>query len=325
MFTNKAIVIVDQCEDPSTKVQKHHYRISGINAIHSRWDQTLRVPGDRRQVSHSGHNAGYPGKTTNETVTIYRATHWGSLHDDVYPHRYTIHAQCWELIEHSLYSGKIEDHLDTLITTLRKRWKEQPFGLKDYYSIRDPEKPWIPNSLWPDGGSRSAAYKRFVADPINISELEDLIVKSSRRRQRRRRKSQRYNNNNDKAIIPDFRQHQHLSTSDLPQDIQFHILDQMCSPEVENTIQGLGWSIPDYYWQVRTPLFIFEVKKSSSCPTPAPFDWQSFALGVEDLLRTSLGLQNRRRIFRILQRTKACFHMALRVKMGNANCKGDVE
>lgn len=142
------------------------------------------------------------------------------------------------------------------------------------------------------------AYRRFVADPVDIPELKDLIVKSSKRPQRKR--NHRHNN---KALV----------SLDLPFDIQFHILNQVCSRDVENAIQAFGWTIPDYYWQIRTPPFIFEVKPLDSTTMPF-FDWQSFALGVEELLETSLGLQNRRRIFRILQGTKKAFHVALREK-----------
>ncbi|KKA25402.1 hypothetical protein T310_0580 [Rasamsonia emersonii CBS 393.64] len=240
IVANKAIlVIVDQHEDPKTGAQQRHYRLSGINTVQGRWDQTLQVPGDKHQVSPSGHKAGYPGKTTTDTVTLYRATYWGNQHQDVYPHGYTIYARCWELIERVVFRN-----------------------------CRN--------------GSQSMAYRRFVADPVDIPELKDLIVKSSKRPQRKR--NHRHNN---KALV--------------------------CSRDVENAIQAFGWTIPDYYWQIRTPPFIFEVKPLDSTTMPF-FDWQSFALGVEELLETSLGLQNRRRIFRILQGTKKAFHVALREK-----------
>ena len=91
----------------------------------------------------------------------------------------------------------------------------------------------------------------------------------------------------------------------LPLDIQQLILDNLVRlQDVGNAVAAFHWQLPGSYWRNRFPCdLIFELDDVPQ----EDLDWQYLFTEVGRLTETSRGLQNRQRIFRILQGTRDRF------------------
>lgn len=183
----------------------------------------------------------------------------------------------------------VENELDLFLEVLYQRWKmkPRPFELghcvkeRNWYgSVYEKDKKVVIGAMW---------------DPMDIPEVLSVIRRCSLRGSKRRSSGS---------------QHSSACTLDLPLDILLHILDYLHVVDVEHFLVATQWQAPSSYWRSRFPRkLIFEVEELISNPTEY-VDWRFLCVEVEKLLGNErlLGLQNRQRIFRILEGTKDCFY-----------------
>jgi hypothetical protein len=175
----------------------------------------------------------------------------------------------------------VEDLLDIFIDTLLLRWGRLggPNGPSSEIACPDEEKHTHPF------GKRPLIDYR-TADPVSVPKLEALISQSHK--------------DNEATLTQTLSIRYRILL--LPLEIQLQILDELCLCELPVAVQALDWMIPKSYWRTRITRFpYFEV---SSLEPNSNFDWEYFGLRIGPLLQTSPGLQNRQRIFRILEETK---------------------
>lgn len=147
-----------------------------------------------------------------------------------------------------------------------------------------------------------------ITDPIDIPEVKDIIDRVTEKALNRGVEKQLGSHHsstltNDKAGGQDL--------LNLPLDLKLLVLDCLRPADTQSILAATGWQVPDSYWRSRSPrIIIFEIEELD--PT-VKVDWALFCQEAEELVesRSSLGLQNRQRIFRILEGTKNLFFSAL--------------
>ena len=137
----------------------------------------------------------------------------------------------------------------------------------------------------------------FRADPVDIPEVKRLVklsTETTRCRDLCRRKED-------------------LSSWSHPKRGQFLALDVHClilefldCSDVGNYAKALEWSIPDHYWRHRAKAsgLIFEYDDTLEATT---IDWMFLAKEVEQLPNSSVGMQNRLRILKVLRKVSDTF------------------
>jgi hypothetical protein len=271
--------------------------------------------------------------------TIAPANFFHSTNEDVHPHGYLIHADCWTLIERVI-GPKAEHHIELFLQVLRTRWQENPFEVDHFFEDEKDRRHWhfpcanYDYGEWPDGyshapsdyqgedrrlrirrlGRYSIAITRDISpvwNPIDIPAIHDLLRKSvqNRARETMKRKTRKWSH----PLSHEFR-FEHLRGGCggvLPPEIKWHILDELrYYKDVRNTLYAFGWQITDSYWRGRFPWdVVFEI--TPDLVLSMDIDWKFFCLKMEELLETSLSLQNRQRILRVLEGKKKLFFTML--------------
>jgi hypothetical protein len=282
-----------------------HYQLSGVARFDTFLDDIFAVPQDRDTVA-----SGVPQldediseRFPDGTIFVYPATFWNSNNRDLDPHGYPIHAHCWTLIQ-QIIGPYVNDQLGLFIQVLHERWTEILFQLPDcictingqWLPFMDEDKPLEHDEL---------DVKVFaLRDPMHIPAIHDLMQKSIKHRtgERMKRKTRRWSSHSFiTKYVKSF-----SSSSGLPLDIKYIILDYLNHTDTRNVLMALKWRIPDQYWRGRVPKdIIWEIKELAASPTDVA--WQDLCLEAELLLESLHGLLNRQRIIQVLRGTKSLF------------------
>ena len=284
------------------------YKLSGVGYCETQ-PHCLKVPSDRDCIIHPSQGRRYKTKKAPEMISLDCQCLLSAGCGMRLLHCHKFHAHCWSLIERIIGSSA-EERLDLLITALRDRWKEQPFEVDKLVEDRwEGHWAWIgflvdskPTPFTVSHFLPVVPYKERVTpmtDPFHIPILQSLIKRS---RKRRCCKVPRFT----RARIPFMTVSKtRPSPLGLPLDIQQLILDNLVRlQDVGNAVAAFHWQLPGSYWRNRFPCdLIFELDDIPQ----EDLDWQYLYTEVGRLTETSRGLQNRQRIFRILQGTRDRF------------------
>jgi hypothetical protein len=217
------------------------------------------------------------------------------------PHGYPVHARCWSLIERVI--GPDAEHLEVLLQALRRRFRKRvnPEGWSRW---------WYYEGTFAYGNDRQAVIDIRYRDPVGIPGVKEMLENTTRK------------------SIPG--SHSHLSypfSVPLPLELQYLIWEKFSRSDVVALHEAFTgkweWRLPESYWMKRTPITqIFEIKDHILMMNQNPtgpsdvemidIDWESLCLQAEELVQTSENLQNRRRITRILEGTRAVFCSLMR-------------
>ncbi|KAK2732379.1 GPI inositol deacylase [Myotisia sp. PD_48] len=226
-------------------------------------------------------------------------------------HSYPLHAYCETWIMR-IFGPLANQYRRFLVAALRRRWLIYPFELGVLTQrVIDDHYLWTASLYAPfsNPGNRPPNYLvRYdslvipMTDPGWVPALHRLIMRSKKRR--------RYGHVVPTAASfkPTLRpiEPSTLSTllNYLPLEIQELVISELSDLDAANAIKQYSLHLPDGYWRRRLDLeMIFEV---SEIP-PGAMDWQYFFAGLSHLARSSRGLLNRQRIFRILRGTRDLF------------------
>lgn len=290
-ITEYILVVVEKDESGH-----HQYRLTGIGNDAERPNRTtMVVPPEEERISYPAKSAGYRGKQAYYFEEVKQVCFiWFQFDDEMviryatnmnhFPHGYAIHAQCWLLTE-MVMGREAEKYFNIFINTpLRKETVTE-------ITCVDEEKHTLPSGK--PRPNYVANDDLHQAAPANVPELEALITESHKvnrvtQTQTHESKSIQY-----RILLQ-------------PLEIQLLILDELCLCDLQVVAQALDWVIPQSYWRTRIARFpYFGV---SSLKPDSKFDWEFFGLRIGPLLQTSSGLQNRRRIFKILEDIKQSIH-----------------
>lgn len=240
---------------------------------------------------------GWRSKVTNTAVTLARCTHilvpptvmepirrrTRGPQPPIVPDGYLIHARCWSLLEHIV--GPVDDEkLPFLFSALKRRYSEGPM-------VVDRLSHFLTNSEYPF--LRVPTF--YDSDPWKISAVRDLFIKSREGIVNGPLASTSLAQDNDDTIL------QHPLAL-LPVEIKLLILDQLGPDDASSMVRAWNWVTPDSYWKLRFPSdILFEIKNEDM---NYPVDWMSLCFAAEKMIDVSYGVRNRRRIFKILERTK---------------------
>lgn len=187
-----------------------------------------------------------------------------------------------------------EDELDVLLEVLHQRWQTEPppFELGT----------WVQGRWWgPDSSAELEEIDRKIElralwDPMDIPEVLSVIRRYTHKRPTRPRTRSHY-----------------LDKFDLPLDVLFQIMDCLHATEIESFLTATPWHAPDSYWRSRFPRRFIPEADELITSQAENVDWQLLCLEVEKLIEndSSLGIQSRQRIFRILEVTKNLFQSRL--------------
>ncbi|KAK2757623.1 hypothetical protein FQN54_004592 [Arachnomyces sp. PD_36] len=250
------------------------------------------VPLDRNEVVTEEDQVIDESWNSKDTrVGIYAANLWDDRNQNLYPHGFPVHAYCWTVIEQIIGSAA-EDKLDIFLQTLRERWKENPFEVDSCVY----KQQWFGTIA----GSGQLIPENLIAtaDPDNISEIKNIIQSANEELARRseRNKSIRVRN-----------------SFDLPFDVQRLIIDCLRPRDARNALEAMGWEVSPLYWQSRTAPIIKYIPEVEHVKLEG-IDREFLFQEAEELFETKelpYGLQNRLRIFRILEGTKKMFFSRL--------------
>jgi hypothetical protein len=164
----------------------------------------------------------------------------------------------------------------------------------DVYEPHLDDPDWLCNRTW-------SASRIPLRDPWDIPQvryhIRRCIENGARRATKQKTRKWRLN----VAAWPT----RDAAPFNLPLDIRFLLLDILGGVDVQNAPIAFGWIIPDAYWKSRIPKdIVFELEEVDKT---AATDWKSLCLKLEGLVNTLPELQNRQRILRVLERTKAIF------------------
>lgn len=270
------------CEYPSVNL-----------AFNVTWDKD-------RIVTERSHMIKEDGRFQAERIgTTYLANSWNDQHRNPHPYGFPIHAHCWTIIER-IIGQSAEDELELFLPILFQRWEKKPLPF-EVSTIGNPH--WL-GIAWRDKPEELDA----VWDPIAVPEIRTIIRRCTRR------VSERIKMRN----LPRSSRNLLLGALDrLPLDVVFQILDYLPATDIESFLAATGWHMPDAYWRARFPRkLIFEVEEEGLFEIgeekekeEKKVNWQVLCLEIEKLLEDKglRGLQNRQRIFGILEETKGLF------------------
>lgn len=261
--------------------------------------KAFSVPWDKnRTVTERSHMIKKDGQFRDERTLIYPANFWDDRHRDLYPHGFPIHAYCWSMIER-IIGPSAENDLDLFLEVLFQIWDTEPHPFE--------VSNCIGNRSWGGMDSSEALSEEelhAVWDPTDVPEIQAILRQSTKQEVGERSKMRSSGSQN-------------LGTLDISLDVIHQILDYLPVTDIENILTATQLQLPNLYWRSRFPRqLIFEADEFISAEAEnANVDWRFLCLEIEKLLgNESLhGLQNRQRIFRILEGTKELFLSRLRL------------
>lgn len=269
-------------------VSRLYYHVDARSLVHGDLlrGRIFSVPWDKEEiVTERSHLFQRNKEFRDKRNAVYPVNFWDNRHRDLYPHGFPIHAHCWSMIR-LIVGESAENELDLFLEVLHQRWKMEPQPFELGNCVR--ERFWFANHFERDANIEL----RAIWDPVNIPEIRSAIRRSRLRSFKRRNASSRC-----------------LSKLSLSLDVLLQILDYLQAADIENLLSATHWQVPDFYWRSRFPRkLIFEAEELISNKTEN-INWEFLYLEVEKLVRNErlLGLQNRQRIFRILEGTKELF------------------
>lgn len=285
-ITEYILVVVEKDESGH-----HHYRLTGIGNDAERPNSfTMVVPPEKERISYPAKSAGYRGKQAYYFEEVKQVCFIDAMvirYDttrNLFPHGYAIHAQCWLLTE-MVMGRETENYFNVLINTPVRKEMITEIACVDEEKHTLPSGKRRPNYVPNDDLHRVA--------PADVPELEALITESHKINQVTQTQAHESKSIQYRILLQ-------------PLEIQLLILDKLCLCDLQVAAQALDWVIPQSYW--RTRIARFSYFGVSSLKPDSNFDWEFFGLRIGPLLQTSSGLQNRRRIFKILEDIKQSVH-----------------
>lgn len=236
-------------------------------------------------VTERYHLFGNDGTFRDERITIYPANFFNRAHRHLYPHGFPIHDFCWTMIERAI-GQSAEKELDLFLEDLHEIWTRETHPFEVSNCINDQTWTGI------DGKEYPPEELHAVWDPEDIPEIHGILRRCTLPKVKKRSSTSR-----------------NPGTLEIPLDILIQILDYLHTRDTENLLTATQWQLPDFYWRSRFPRkLIFEADELISAE-PENINWQFLCLEIEKLVdNESLhGLQNRKRIFRVLEGTKELF------------------
>ncbi|OKL55376.1 hypothetical protein UA08_09381 [Talaromyces atroroseus] len=245
-------------------------------------------------------------------ISVYPCHFHDENNQNLFPHGFPIHENCWKMAASVIGADKIEANLNSFLAALRARWDDGS-TVTGSRQIAD----WIVNERGDNYGMRAwytdiaslmtdrSQYdvnRMLVAmnDPLYVEEVEEMVAEGARRY----------------TVMMEEPNHDRLddewvteggvtvsntghSFNTFPQESLMTILDQLHHSEVEAFLIATKLHVPWPYWRRRAPRdIIWELNSINEKATP--LDWQYLCLRAERMCEESLGLINRQRICRIL-------------------------
>ncbi|KAI9933185.1 hypothetical protein MW887_007656 [Aspergillus wentii] len=214
-----------------------------------------------------------------------------------------VHARCWDLAQRVFGSSFIEQDMDIWLEAARQQFhafvNHAPESESNQYSNALMRLHIINREIIDDFRHNPLKYAqesvdRYIQeigynlphDPINISELRDLIDKAIEIERE------------DKAeeVCP--------AGVGLPPEVKMMILDCLDTMDIRNSLSVFHWRLPSGYWCTRfAKEIVFEYEDLEN----TNLNWGYLCLGVADLLETSHGLRHRKRTLGNLNEIKKIF------------------
>lgn len=277
-----------------------------------------------------------PPKNREEIVCVFPTCFTRELSSDyddrdTWPLGYQLHERCWNLSLRIIGSSRVEQNLDLFVQSVvqvsksrreqrRKSgtrsvplWIEsermayvlefdtvQTFHKAHVEDFRQNPMKCVREQV--DRYARILGEKNLPLphDPQNITELRDLIAEAV----------QRQANNSGRAgkrakLV-------NVGQTGVPIELQMIIIGALdATSDVRNVLSAFDWQLPDTYWWARFPKeTVFEYENLVG----VDLDWKYACLGAEDLLKTSHGLRNRKRILEELKEIQTIFDRLLKKK-----------
>ena len=294
------MIVIRQQKDPTLHQKQCH--LSGVSRLYYLVDacpllyasqlkgRIFSVPWDKDKViTERPHLVGDDEQFQDIRTPIYPANFWDDRYQDHYPHGFAIHAHCWSFVER-IIGPSAENQLDLFLQVLSQRWEMKPRPFEVRRCI------WKRNWMECYSGKKLLECLVAILDPMDIPEIKALIHRCTQ-------------GGRGDDVKGRSSSSQNLGSLDLPLDIIHHIFDHLRVTDIESILIATQWQVPSFYWRSRFPRkLIFEIEELTSAEMEN-VNWQVLCLEVEKLIEgeTSRGLQNRRRIYRILEGTKELF------------------
>jgi hypothetical protein len=271
---------------------------------------------DRRHFYNKKLSAKEKKNTTQKAlvkrVSVYPCHFHDESNQNLFPHGFPIHDNCWRMATRVIGVDRIEKSLNSFLVILQQLWADD-MTIAGSRQIVD----WIVNergsnctmhawyaniaSLTTDR-SHYDVNRILVAmnDPVHVDEVEEMIAESARRYRATKKEELNDEEHDDDwatSSVATVTSTEH-SFHSVPQEALMNILDRLHHSEVEVLLSATELRVPQVYWRRRAPRIIWELETIDEGTTP--LDWQYLCLRAERMCEESLGLINRQRICNIL-------------------------
>ncbi|KAH8705882.1 hypothetical protein BGW36DRAFT_285693 [Talaromyces proteolyticus] len=252
------------------------------------------IPDDEKDTTTS--------KSLVKRISVYPAHFHDQNYQQIYPHGFPIHANCWALAERVIGSDLIEKNLKLFLNVLQQRWKDEPMFV---------DSQEIANWIIDRGSWRSGFYSDYfnqnyrceyevnrnlvaIRDPMCVYEVEEIIAESAKKYTLLKEKM------GDTVPAPTTIITSSFILYSIPYEVWMVIFDWLHYSEIVKLLSAARLRMPWSYWQQRAPRDIIWELDDIDLQT-TPIDWQHLCLRAERLCEESLGLINRQRICNILK------------------------
>lgn len=249
------------------------------------------------------------------------------------PHGYIIHEKCRLLLDRLI--PQAESNLELLLEICRDRYLKGDFDLDNLEILCKGRSTYLFFSQGP------IDYKDVhLNDPLYIPAVRGIINHAMhvKRREQMKQKTRRWRR---RDMCGSAGSHESMVSTrrrlirNLSDDIVLTVLDQLDNPaDLRHILPALNWTVPDTYWRGRlrnlcskngTPL-LFEVtaltckeddmKEPDGSTANTRIHWKTLFLGMLRLMEEDLGVRNRMRIFRLIDKVRDCFESRERENQG---------